>query len=251
MPYGTRMVFAVNAELEEERIMIRAVIFDMYDTLITLYESPLYFGTQMAADAGIPEEEFQKLWRASEKDRTIGKISLEEILETILRENKCYSKSMFNTIVEKRIQSKIEAFHHLHKEIIPMLTALKEKGILIGLISNCYSEEAMVIKGSILYPYFDAPCLSCEEGLQKPDMAIFQRCLNKLNVQANECLYVGDGGSSELEAAEKAGMKAVQATWYLKENTAQPSTRKEKFEQIETPLDILNRIGKEAQTWQI
>ena len=30
--------------------MIKAVIFDMYETLITLFDSPLYFGTQMAAD---------------------------------------------------------------------------------------------------------------------------------------------------------------------------------------------------------
>lgn len=92
----------------------------------------------------------------------------------------------------------------------------------------------------MLYPYFDTPCLSYEEGLQKPDTAIFQRCLDKLNVEANECLYVGDGGSYELETAEKVGMKVVQAVWYLKENTVQPSKRKMEFEQIETPLDILN-----------
>ena len=100
----------------------------------------------------------------------------------------------------------------------------------------------MLIKESILYPYFDASCLSYEEGLQKPDTAIFQRCLDKLGVQANECLYVGDGGSYELEAAEKVGMKAVQATWYLKENTMQPSKRKMEFEQVEAPLNILNII---------
>lgn len=41
--------------------MIKAVIFDMYETLITFFQSPLYFGTHMAIDAGIPEEEFQKL----------------------------------------------------------------------------------------------------------------------------------------------------------------------------------------------
>ena len=222
--------------------MIKAVIFDMYETLITLYESPLYFGTQMAIDAGISEDRFQKLWIPSETDRTIGKISLEEILETILRQNKCYSESMLNSIVAKRIQTKKEAFNHLHKQIIPMLTLLKEKGILIGLISNCFSEEAVLIKESILYPYFDASCLSYEEGLQKPDTAIFQRCLDKLGVQANECLYVGDGGSYELEAAEKVGMKAVQATWYLKENTMQPSKRKMEFEQVEAPLNILNII---------
>ena len=27
--------------------VIKAVIFDMYETLITLFDSPLYFGTQM------------------------------------------------------------------------------------------------------------------------------------------------------------------------------------------------------------
>lgn len=223
--------------------MIKAVIFDMYETLITLYESPLYFGTQMAVDAGISENKFQQLWRQAEKDRTTGKISLEEILEIILRENNCYSESMLNRIVKKRIASREEAFRHLHKEVIPMLTLLREKGILIGLISNCFSEEAMVIKRSILYPYFDAVCLSFDEKLQKPDTAIYQRCLNKLNVQAIECLYVGDGGSYELETAEKLGMKAVQAAWYLKENTLQPSRRKQEFVQIETLLDIMNVIS--------
>ena len=144
--------------------MIKAVIFDMYETLITLFDSPLYFGTQMAADAGIPEEKFQKIWRTEEKNRTIGKITLEELLEKVLRENNCFSEEKMNTILKKRIHCKEEAFEHLHIEIIPMLKALKEKGILIGLISNCFSEEAMVIKKSVLYPFFDAACLSFDEG---------------------------------------------------------------------------------------
>lgn len=42
--------------------MIKAVIFDMYETLVTLFESLLYFGTQMAVDAGINEKAFQKIW---------------------------------------------------------------------------------------------------------------------------------------------------------------------------------------------
>ena len=72
--------------------MIKAVIFDMYETLITLYESPLYFGSQIALDAGIEEDKFQRLWSVAEEDRTIGKITLEEILEKILKENGCYSE---------------------------------------------------------------------------------------------------------------------------------------------------------------
>lgn len=222
--------------------MIKAIIFDMYETLITLSESPFYFGTQIALDAGIEEEKFQEIWRTAETDRTIGKITLEKLLEKVLKTNGCYSETKMNLIVNKRIRSREAAFEHLHKDIIPMLSALKKKGVLIGLISNCFSEEAMIIKKSVLYPYFNAVCLSYDEGLQKPDPDIYKRCLEKLNVQAADCLYVGDGGSNELEAAEMVGMKAVQAVWYLKEGTIQPSKRKAGFRQLETPLDLLNII---------
>ena len=58
----------------------------------------------------------------------------------------------------------------------------------------------------------------------------------------DECLYVGDGGSSELEAARELGMNAVQAVWYLQEGTIEPSGRNEKFKQIEKPLDVLKYI---------
>ena len=220
-------------------LVVKAVIFDMYETLITLFESPLYFGTQIAYDAGIEEEKFQEMWRTAEADRTIGKITLEEIMEKILKINRCYSETKMNFIVNKRIKSKEEAFKHLHKDIIPMLETLKKKGIQIGLISNCFSEEALVIKKSVLYPYFDAVCLSCDERVKKPDLAIYKKCLEKLNVQAGDCLYVGDGGSDELEAAQMAGMAAGQAVWYLKEGKDWPSKRKTAFPQLETPLDVL------------
>lgn len=222
--------------------MIKAVIFDMYETLITLYKSSLYFGTQMAIDAGISEEEFQSLWKPTEYERTVGKMNLEEALEFILKEKQCYSKELFNKIVGKRKMSKQECFKYLHPEIIPTIKELKEKGICIGLISNCFSEEVEAIKNSELFPYFNAAYLSFEQGIQKPEKEIFIRCMDKLSVSPDECIYVGDGGSLELEAASQIGMKAVQAVWYLKEGTLQPARRNKEFIQAETPLEILKYI---------
>ncbi len=222
--------------------MIRAVIFDMFETLITHYHSPLYFGAQMAEDAGIPEDKFQSLWRSTEHERSIGKLTLEEVLEKILRENDCYSEMLLKKIVEKRIAAKEECFKHLHSEIIPMLSALKKRGFLVGLISNCFSEEADVIRRSELFPRFDAVYLSYEQGIQKPDREIFRRCMNGFSVKAEECIYVGDGGSNELEAARELGMKAVQAAWYLQEGTTQPSKRKHDFIQADKPLEVLNFV---------
>lgn len=222
--------------------MIRAVIFDMFETLITHYQSSLYFGSQMAEDAGIPEDKFQELWRSTEDDRSIGNLTFEETLEMILRKNQCYSKELLNTIVEKRVAAKEECFQHLHPEIITMLDNLKEKGVKIGLISNCFSEEADVIRKSVLFPYFDSVYLSYEQGVQKPDEEIFIRCMDNLMVKAEECFYVGDGGSYELETARKLGMNAIQAVWYLQEGTTQPSGRNQDFLQMEKPLDVLNYL---------
>lgn len=222
--------------------MIKAVIFDMYETLITHYQSPLYFSPQMAADAGISEEQFQAIWRPTERERSIGKMTFENVVERILKENHCYSEEVLNTIAEKRKAAKLECFRHLHPEVIPLLKELKEQGIHIGLISNCFSEEAEVIKKSELFPYFDAPYLSYEQGVQKPDEEIFFRCMNHLSVKADECVYVGDGGSLELETATKLGMKAVQAVWYFEEGNVHPGIRNRQFLQAETPLEILKYV---------
>lgn len=225
--------------------MIHAVIFDMYETLITLFESPVYFGKQIAEDLGVDEKAFRGRWNVMNAERSTGKISLEQILELIVRENDCYDEDVLKKVIEKRRAVKRESFHHIHPEIIPMLQELKDQGIKIGLISNCFSEEVTMIRESVLFPFFDGAFLSYEQGIQKPDKEIFRRCMEALNVKANECIYVGDGGSHELETAEELGMRALQATWYIKEGSLQPTQCKEGFVHLKKPSDVLVEINNE------
>ena len=222
--------------------MAQAIIFDMFETLITHYNSPLYFGWQMAEDAGVDTEAFLTRWRGLEADRTIGNISLEQTLEMILKEAGVYSETLVSKIAARRVATCESCFQTLHPEILPMLAQLKERGYRIGLISNCFSEEAKVIRKSVLFPYFDAVCLSYELGMKKPDEAIYRTCMEKLSVEPEACVYVGDGGSYELETAESLGMKAVQAVWYLKEGTFQPKGRMKEFEQMESPMCLLEYV---------
>lgn len=221
--------------------MIRAVVFDMFETLITHHEAPLYFGAQIAADAGIPPDAFLARWHPTEHDRTIGKQSFEETVTRILQEHQRYSPELLGVIVAKRAWAKKACFEHLHPQILPLLSALKDRGALIGLISNCYSEEVAPIRESILFPYFDACFLSYEQRMRKPDEAIFRNCVNALGVKPQECLYVGDGGSRELEAASALGMKALQATWYFKDGTSH-FPRNNAFPQLAHPLDVIRHL---------
>ena len=63
-------------------------------------------------------------------------------------------------------------------------------------------------------------------------------------MKAENCVYVGDGGSQELEMAAKLGMQTIQAVWYLKEGTLQTSKRMEAFTQAERPLEVLGYVKK-------
>ncbi|MBP3577614.1 MAG: HAD family hydrolase, partial [Lachnospiraceae bacterium] len=76
----------------------------------------------------------------------------------------------------------------------------------------------------------------------KPEEEIFRRCVEQLGVTYEECLYVGDGGSYELETAKKLGMKPLQAVWYLQQGSKQPPWRKPEFLQAESPLEIIKYL---------
>ena len=157
--------------------MIKAVIFDMFETLVTHYRSPQYFGEDVAKDLGLPEAKFREIWDATERDRSIGLRTYEDVISEIMEKNGIYSEELLRKIVTKRTMTKVEVFMHLHEEILPMLEELKRRDIRIGLISNCFSEEVFAIRGSKLYPYFDACMMSYEQGIMKPDKEIFTRCL--------------------------------------------------------------------------
>ena len=47
------------------------------------------------------------------------------------------------------------------------------------------------------------------EGLRKPDSMLYQRACDRLSVAPAECLYVGDGNYTSLEAASWQGQRIV------------------------------------------
>ena len=71
--------------------MIKAVIFDMFETLVTLFTGRTYFSEHIAADLNQPIEVFRKCWHETEKNRTLGKYSMEEGLAITLKNLGAYS----------------------------------------------------------------------------------------------------------------------------------------------------------------
>ena len=225
--------------------MIKAVIFDMFETLVTLFTEHTYFGEDAASDAGVDPVLYRKVWHENEKDRTTGKMTIEEGIAETLRKLGVYSDELLNTIVSKRLAALQETFDQIPDESVQLLLELRRRGIKVGLITNTFSDERDLIRSSKLFPLFDATRISYEEGVLKPDPSMYQSIMIELGVTPDECLYVGDGGSRELFAARDIGMQAVQASWFraLAFEPHIPCPVLLEFPQVMLQLDVLDYLS--------
>ncbi len=225
--------------------MVKAVIFDMFETLVTLFTEHTYFGEDAASDAGVDPVLYRKVWHENEKDRTTGKMTIEEGIGETLRKLGVYSDELLNTIVSKRLAALQETFDQIPDESVQLLLELRRRGIKVGLITNTFSDERDLIRSSKLFPLFDATRISYEEGVLKPDPSMYQSIMDELGVTPDECLYVGDGGSRELFAARDIGMKPLQASWFrnLAFEPHIPCPVLPEFPQVMRQLDVLDYLS--------
>ena len=226
--------------------MTKAVIFDMFETLITLFVGKTYFGEDAAADVGIDPATYRKAWHENEKDRTTGKLTIEEGIADTLKKLGVYSEENVNMIVSKRLSSLQDTFDAIPDESVKLLEELRRRGIKVGLITNTFSDERTLIRKSRLFPLFDAVRISYEEGILKPDPQMYLSLMEEFGVKPEECLYVGDGGSRELFAARELGMNAVQASWFraLAFEPHIPCPVLPEFPQVMKQMDVLDYLSE-------
>ena len=224
--------------------MIKAVIFDMFETLVSLFIGKTYFSEHIAADAGIDPVAFRKIWHEHESDRTLGKMTIPEALEKSFKELGIYTPGLVDKISANRRASLKDTFDAVPAESVELLKQLRTRGIKVGLITNTFSDERDFIRNSVLFPYFDAVRISFEEGLKKPDPAMYLSIMQEFCVSPKECRYVGDGGSHELTAARDLGLNALQAMWFhdLGYEPHIPCPLLPDFEQAYTQLEVLDHI---------
>jgi putative hydrolase of the HAD superfamily len=187
----------------------RAVVFDFFGTLTrSVQRGPQH--AEIARKLGCDPEAVRGVLDRTFHSRARGTFgSAEATLRWVTEQAGGRPRqSQVQAAVPARVDA-LKADTRLRPDAASALRALKRRGLSTGVISDCTHELPAFLPSLPVAPLLDAKVFSVEVGVCKPDPAIYLAACEQLDVAAEECIYVGDGGSRELTGAAAAGMTAV------------------------------------------
>ena len=177
---------------------LRAVIFDLWETLIDW--DPAAADAMLARAAAIVGGDFDRRWPQS-ANRYVAPIR-EALADA----------GVAADLIEEVCAIRLE---YVRASLVPRpgaietLRRLRERGLLVGLITVCTEDVEVLWPETAFAGLFDAEVFSSSVGLAKPDPRIYELCCGLLGVVPGEALFVGDGANDELAGAERAGLRAL------------------------------------------
>ena len=95
------------------------------------------------------------------------------------------------------------------EDVRRVLPQLKESGYLLAVISNRDKPFQDVLDEHGISEFFDFSMAAGEVNVWKPDPGIFEHGLQRVNVSAQEVIYVGDNYYADVVGARAAGLQPV------------------------------------------
>ena len=191
---------------------MRAVVFDFFGTLTPVSPPHVWAANaeRLAAAMGVSPASLAQALDDSFAERMTG--ALGDVRQTLqvlaVRLNLQLSADQLDEAsrVRRAVQ---ESMFTLRPEVLPTMRKLRDRGMKIGLLSDCTSELPDAWPRLPVARLVDAPVFSCIERARKPDPRLFLKVAADLTADPAQCLYVGDGGGRELSGATGVGMRAV------------------------------------------
>ncbi len=188
----------------------KAVLFDFFHTL-TGFESEWSQLPSTSEYLGVDRRLWNKHLLESFPDRLTGR--LKDSFAIIRALADLIDPSIPDEKVRGAVENRVARFEHsmtnLPASNVETLKRLKLAGKKLALVSNADVMEITAWDRSPAAPWFDSVLFSCEVGLAKPDERIYRLALERLEVEAGEAVFVGDGGSDELLGARGVGLATV------------------------------------------
>ena len=192
--------------------VVKTVFFDLFNTLLSVGNVPEQVGRYTADILGLDRDD----WNAACFGVGHEICQPTEHLEVIRALAHSLDPTIPLNLIEQATLERQARFDYallnIEDAVLETLSRLKGRSIRTCLISNASTAEVAAWQHSPLAELFDKAVFSCECGMQKPDVGIFQHALAQVNVDASDSLFIGDGGSNEFLGARAAGLTTVLTT---------------------------------------
>ena len=223
---------------------MKTVFFDLFETLITEKTRSAYRSrTPNYVKLRTTQDRLSRYWvDFGERVMTGGFPDFTAMFSHIRDEvGSPVSDREIAEIAREYELSKKRVLSEVDPGVFEMLGRVRSLGLGIGIISNAMPEEALAWNACPLQDQVDDVVFSCKVGLMKPDRKIYDLACARMRVEPSDAYFVGDGGFDELRGAASAGMKAIQAAWYLRQEVTwpwkQPLPRAESMEELPSMLN--------------
>ncbi len=195
--------------------MIEAVLFDLYETLVTERGIVPVRASSLGERLGLDGTAFRLAWRAQRARVLRGQLSFAAALHEVATSlGRPADAAVVRSLSHERRVEKAALFDRFDPEALGVLRQLKDRGIRLAVVSNCFAEDVAAWPSCPAASCFDATAFSFEVGAVKPEAAIYLHTLQRLGVAPEAAWFVGDGGDDELQGAQRAGLRAAQAGWF-------------------------------------
>ena len=196
--------------------MIEAVLFDLFETLITESGEQPSGASSLGPRLGLDPDAFRIEWQRRRPALVRGQLSFVDALAEIgLALGISLNAAQLEQIRLERVRAKARVLARVEPGVLVVIDELLRRGKHVGLISNCIAEDVEFWPESELAQRVPEPVFSFAVGLAKPEPAIYSLALERLGVAAQAAVFVGDGESDELAGASRAGLCSYRATWFL------------------------------------
>jgi putative hydrolase of the HAD superfamily len=222
--------------------MIKAVLFDIYGTLIDVQTDEASMGAYELLSRYLEYKHVyltpdQVRWFYHEEfARRLGQepgkpSSLDDFRQHIQADPRSYPdddiRAVFKTIIERCCAVKGDELDHTSADLSHLFRSATRKRMFVyptirsglkvlrekyrlGIVSN--AQEAFTPEELDLYglrEHFDVIVLSSQVRLKKPNPAIFQAALEKIGVAPKEVVFVGNDLTADIMGASAMGMKTI------------------------------------------
>lgn len=221
--------------------MIKAVVFDLDNTLVDFMKMKrrsIEEAIPAMVDSGleISHEEANKIIDEIYKEQGIEYQKVfDEFLNRVL--NRIDYKILSAGIVAYRRAREASLIPYPH--VYSTLNKLLKMGVKMGIVSDAPVKEAWLRLAYLNFHHIvDAVVTFEDTGQRKPHSAPFLKILEKLEVNPEEAIMVGDWAERDIAGAKKVGMKTAFARYGDTFNTEKHDADYELFD-ISQLIDII------------